>query len=283
MPVVSRRDRPRVRRPTSRTASSTRSARTPSAAAQALGYLRGGGFVTARIGSGEAVRVAYLSGTNVRQNAKVPVRTAGLPGRHLRPPAQHGRRDRRRRTASPGATAPTAPRAYAGPDGRRRVRHVPQPARERRVPHPQPHPGPGGDGHRRVRPGRRRGTGHRRGAPGRRRQPQLHHHPDQRRHRHAHGEPGRRRSACRRRPATTGAARFRGTARAARPTTRRTASPRPSSPQISTWCLTCHTRYLSAGWDVETPDAIYTYRHTVDATRPGTASRATWHTVPTRR
>lgn len=42
-----------------------------------LGYTRGGGFVTARIGSGEGVRVAYLSGSNVRQNAKVPVRTAG--------------------------------------------------------------------------------------------------------------------------------------------------------------------------------------------------------------
>ena len=44
---------------------------------QVLGYLRGGGFVNARIGSGEAVRQAYDSAGNVRQNAKVPVRTAG--------------------------------------------------------------------------------------------------------------------------------------------------------------------------------------------------------------
>ena len=36
--------------------------------------------------------------------------------------------------------------------------------------------------------------------------------------------------------------------------------------EISAWCLTCHTRYLSAGWDVETPDAIYKYRHTSNAT-----------------
>lgn len=32
--------------------------------------------------------------------------------------------------------------------------------------------------------------------------------------------------------------------------------------QISTWCLTCHSRYLSAGWSVQTPDTIYKYRHT---------------------
>src|SRR5450759_607709 len=42
-----------------------------------LGYLRGGGFVNARIGSGQAVRVAYLSGTRLSFNGKVPVRTAG--------------------------------------------------------------------------------------------------------------------------------------------------------------------------------------------------------------
>ena len=32
--------------------------------------------------------------------------------------------------------------------------------------------------------------------------------------------------------------------------------------QISAWCLTCHTRYVSRGWDVEEPDAVYKYRHT---------------------
>lgn len=36
--------------------------------------------------------------------------------------------------------------------------------------------------------------------------------------------------------------------------------------EISAWCLTCHSRYLSTGWDDETPDAIYKYRHTSNAT-----------------
>ena len=59
-----------------------------------LGYLRGGGFVNARIGSGEAVRIGYTSTHGVGQLAKVPVRTAGLAARHFRPPAQRGRRGR---------------------------------------------------------------------------------------------------------------------------------------------------------------------------------------------
>ena len=42
-----------------------------------LGALRNGGFVTAAIGSGAAVRVAYMSGSSVRENAKVPVRVDG--------------------------------------------------------------------------------------------------------------------------------------------------------------------------------------------------------------
>jgi predicted CXXCH cytochrome family protein len=42
----------------------------------ALGALRGGGFIQARIGSGSAYRVSYLSGTSVRMNTKVPVGAA---------------------------------------------------------------------------------------------------------------------------------------------------------------------------------------------------------------
>jgi predicted CXXCH cytochrome family protein len=38
-----------------------------------LGALRNGGFVSARIGADAAYRVSYLSGTDVRQKAKVPV------------------------------------------------------------------------------------------------------------------------------------------------------------------------------------------------------------------
>jgi predicted CXXCH cytochrome family protein len=36
--------------------------------------------------------------------------------------------------------------------------------------------------------------------------------------------------------------------------------------QIATWCLTCHSRYLSAGFDTKTSDTIYTYRHTSTST-----------------
>jgi hypothetical protein len=32
--------------------------------------------------------------------------------------------------------------------------------------------------------------------------------------------------------------------------------------QISAWCLTCHSRYLSTGAGTEMPDAVYKYRHT---------------------
>jgi predicted CXXCH cytochrome family protein len=42
-----------------------------------LGALRNGGFVTAAIGSNSAVRIGYLSGTDVRQIVKVPVRVDG--------------------------------------------------------------------------------------------------------------------------------------------------------------------------------------------------------------
>jgi cytochrome c553 len=44
-----------------------------------LGALRGGGFVDARIDAANPIRVAYLSGTSVRQSAKVPVLSAGQP------------------------------------------------------------------------------------------------------------------------------------------------------------------------------------------------------------
>ncbi len=44
-----------------------------------LGALRGGGFVTARIDAANPIRVAYTSGTSVRESAKVPVLAAGQP------------------------------------------------------------------------------------------------------------------------------------------------------------------------------------------------------------
>ena len=44
-----------------------------------LGALRGGGFANARIDSGNAGRLAYLSGTAVRELPVVPVRSSGQP------------------------------------------------------------------------------------------------------------------------------------------------------------------------------------------------------------
>lgn len=54
-----------------------------------LGALRAGGFVNARIASDQAVRLAYLSGTAVRQVPKVPVAAAGeaVTSRHMDPAA----------------------------------------------------------------------------------------------------------------------------------------------------------------------------------------------------
>ena len=247
-----------------------------------LGFLRSGGFVTARIGSGEAFRVALpRDGTAVRQLAKVPVRTAGsqpVTSAHL--PniggviAGGGRRCLGQRS-----------RQYDGvrrPHGRRRVRHVPQPPWERRVPHPQPHPRSGRNGRRPVRPGSRGGTGHRRAGPRRRRQPQLHHHPDQRRHRDAHGEPGGgprpARNGRRLLPAKGPVERHerRVQRRAERPV--RDLLPRRSPPGASR--ATRATSARAGTWRSRTRS---TSTATPQLRRPGTASRATWHTVPTRR
>ena len=61
---------------------------------QVLGYLRGGGFVNARIGSGEVVRIGYDERRRrppARQGAGPDRR---VPARHLGPPAEHQRRGR---------------------------------------------------------------------------------------------------------------------------------------------------------------------------------------------
>ena len=164
---------------------------------------------------------------DVRQLAKVPVRTAGsqpVTSAHL--PNTGGVIE-----AADGVAwgnGPNSATAYAGPavDVECVTCHNPHGNGAYRILNPIPDPA--GDGRRRVRPGSRGGTGHRRGGPRRRRQPQLHHHPDERRHRDAHWRARWRPSACRQRRATTSGEGSRGTPRAARPTTRRTACPRPS-------------------------------------------------------
>jgi hypothetical protein len=37
--------------------------------------------------------------------------------------------------------------------------------------------------------------------------------------------------------------------------------------QIAAWCITCHSRYASAGWAVNTQDNIFKYRHTSQNTQ----------------
>ena len=200
-----------------------------------LGYTRGGGFVTARIGSSEAVRVAYLSGANVRQNAKVPVRTAGsqdVTSAHL--------------PNAGGVVASAEGVAWGnGPDsiiavrrtrGRPRVRHLPQPARQRPVPDPEPDPEPrcGGRRTRSSRPPSPPPSPTRRSRP-----PATPATTPSSRPTVARGPSSPARSTpstCPPPPATTSVARFRGTAPPARPTTRRTAMSATFTTQISTWC-----------------------------------------------
>ena len=38
--------------------------------------------------------------------------------------------------------------------------------------------------------------------------------------------------------------------------------PTTFTPQMAAWCITCHSRYASAGWAVNTQDNIFKYRHT---------------------
>jgi len=77
-----------------------------------LGALRNGGFVTAAIGSGAAVRVAYMSGSSVRENAKVPVRVDGTG-------AIAGRSGRASPAPGPRTTAGRAAGCPPGPVKRR--------------------------------------------------------------------------------------------------------------------------------------------------------------------
>ena len=77
-----------------------------------LGALRSGGFVQARIASGSAVRVAYLSGTEVRQLAKVPVGAASpVTSAHL--PVVDGKVSMVNGVA--WGNGPDSATAYAGP------------------------------------------------------------------------------------------------------------------------------------------------------------------------
>ena len=230
-----------------------------------LGYLRSGGFVTARIGSGEAYRLAYLQRwQTTRQLAKVPVRTAGsqpVTSAHL--PNVGGVIE-----AADGVAwgnGPNSATAYAGPavdvecvtchnphgNGAYRILN-PIPIRTQRAPtcssrqrrrHRSPTRRPPPQATTATTPSSRRTA-----APGRSRRTRW---PP---------------SACPQRRATTSGDGSRGTPRAARPTTRRTASPGPSTRRSRPGASRATRATSAQGWDVETPDAIYKYRHTSNAT-----------------
>ena len=230
-----------------------------------LGYTRGGGFVNARIGSGEAVRVAYQSGSNVRQNAKVPVRTAGsqaVTSAHL--PNVGGVVGAAQGRA--WGNGPDSPSLYIGPtvDVECGTCHNPHGNGQYRMLNPIPTPNeatladvfypaatgalvtdaalpPAGD--------------------------------------------TRNYTIIQQNPSTTTllASQVAGLSLPATAGdyfrrkvpwngTSGTANDGPNglpltfTPQLSAWCITCHSRYLSAGWDVQTTDAIFTYRHTATNT-----------------
>jgi predicted CXXCH cytochrome family protein len=228
-----------------------------------LGYLRGGGFVNARIGSGEAVRVAYLSGTSVRFNGKVPVRTVGsqaTTSAHL--PNAGGVVGSANYIA--WGNGPDSANAYAGPFVKVECGtcHNPHGNGQYRILNPIPAPAatgpdvfvpatteatvtdaalpPAGDTRNYTIIQTNGGTGTLLASQ----------------------------VAALSLPATAGdywrrKVPWNGTSG--------TANDAPNGQsatffsQISAWCLTCHSRYLSAGYDVQTTDAIYKYRHTSNA------------------
>ncbi|MEW6225055.1 MAG: cytochrome c3 family protein [Chloroflexota bacterium] len=232
--------------------------------AAVLGYTRAGGFVTARIGSGEAVRLAYQSGTNVRQLAKVPVRTDGSQ------PVTSGH------LWNDGGEvhAATFPAWGNGPDSATpfvgaavtvecATCHNPHGNGQYRILNPMPDPAaagtdpfvpaavdapvtdaalpPAGDTRNYTIIQTNGGTGTLLAS-------QV----------EGLGLPATAGDYFRRRVPWNGTSGTSNDAPNGQSATFTT--------QISAWCLTCHTRYLSAGWDVQTPDAIYTYRHTATNT-----------------
>lgn len=229
-----------------------------------LGFLRGGGFVSARIGSGEAVRLSYQSGTDVRQLAKVPVRTAGsqpVTSAHL--PNVGGVVGAAEGVA--WGNGPNSATAFAGPavDLECGTCHNPHGNGQYRILNPIPDPAaagtdvfvpaatgvtvtdaalpPAGDTRNYTIIQTNGGTGTLTanqvaglGLPS------------------TAGDYFRRRVPWN---ATSGTSNDAPNGQSATFTT-----------QISTWCTTCHSRYLSQGWSVKEADAIFTYRHT--ATNP---------------
>jgi predicted CXXCH cytochrome family protein len=226
-----------------------------------LGYLRGGGFLTARIGSGQVARLAVPRGTSdVSQRAKVPVRTAGsqnVTSAHL--PNVGGVVG-----AADGVAwgnGPNSTTAYAGPEVELECGtcHNPHGNGQYRILNPIPAPvssgtdvfveaaapanvtdaalPPAGDTRNYTIIQTLNGTG----------------------------------TLLASQVQALGVGPFAGdyfrryvpwNAASGGANDAPNGEPATFTTQIATWCLTCHSRYLSQGWSTQEDDAIYTYRHT---------------------
>ena len=205
-------------------------------------------------GSGPArpYRVAYHERDHRSPERQGSRSHRGLAGRHLRAPAQHGRRDRGGRRRRLGQRARQRHRVRR-PRGRRRV-HAPATTRtgtaQYRILNPIPDPAATGTDV--FVPAAAAARRHRRGAPA---PPATTATTPSSRPTAAPARSSRARSATLALPATAGDY-FRRKVPWNGTTGTSNDAPNGQSAtfttQISAWCLTCHTRYLSAGWDVKT-------------------------------
>ncbi len=229
----------------------------------ALGYLRAGGFVTARLGSDEAVRVSYLGSYGVMSNGKVPVRTAGsqaTTSAHM--PNANGVIEPANFIA--WGNGPNSPNDYAGPfvEVECATCHNPHGNGQYRILNPIPDPSETSTDSFVMAGTAATVTDAAAPAAG-----------DARNYTiiqtlNGTGTLTASQVAALSLPATAGdywrrKVPWNGTSG--------TANDAPNGQsatffsEISAWCLTCHTRYLSRGWSVLEADAIYTYRHTSTA------------------
>jgi predicted CXXCH cytochrome family protein len=226
-----------------------------------LGYLRGGGFVNARIGSGEVARLSVPRGTtNVSQRPKVPVRTAGsqpVTSAHL--PNVAG-------VVGPAdgvawGNGPNSDVAYAGPEVEMECGTCHNPHGNGNYRILNPIPAPVATGTDAFVPAAAGVAVTDAALPG---------NADSRNYTiiQTAGGTGTLLSsqiAALNVPATAGDY-FRRyvpwNAASGGSNDAPNGLPDTFTTQIATWCTTCHSRYLSQGWDVEEPDAIFKYRHT---------------------
>jgi predicted CXXCH cytochrome family protein len=222
----------------------------------ALGALRGGGFIQARIGSGSVTRIAYNSGTRISENAKIPVSATPQNVTSAHMPNTAGVIGVADGVA--WGNGPNSVAAYAGPtvEVECTTCHNPHGNGQYRILNPIPAPGPTGSGFVAAATGaivtdaalppaddaRNYTVIQTAGGTGTLLASQVSSYGA------TAGDYFRKKVPWN---GTSGTSNDAPNGLSANFTT-----------QIATWCLTCHTRYLSAGFNVEEADGIFTYRHT---------------------